>query len=93
MGPVFEWDQAKAEANLAKHDVSFEEALTVFADPLARVFDDPDHSLDERREIIVGHSARQSLLLVCCVERQGAVRLLSARRATRLERQDYEENS
>ncbi len=93
MGPVFEWDQAKAEANLSKHDVSFEEALTVFADPLAKIFDDPDHSLDEHREIIIGHSTRQRLLLVCFVERQGTVRLLSARLATRLERQDYEENS
>lgn len=58
MGPVFEWDQAKDEANLTRHDVSFEEALTVFADPLARVFDDPDHSVDERHEIIIGHSTR-----------------------------------
>ncbi len=54
MGPVFERDWAKAEANLSKHDVSFEEALTVFADPLATIFDDPDHSLDEHREIIIG---------------------------------------
>jgi uncharacterized DUF497 family protein len=71
--------------------VSFEEALTVFADPLARIFDDPDHSTDERREIIVGHSARLRLLLVCFLESGEAVRIFSARRATRREQLDYEE--
>ena len=91
MDPVFLWDSAKAKSNLAKHGVSFEEALTVFADPLARMVDDPDHLTGERREIIVGHSARQRLVLVCFVERQSAIRLISARRATRLERQEYEE--
>ena len=93
MRPVFNWDPAKAEANASKHGVSFEEALTVFADPLARVFDDPEHSLDECREIIIGHSAEHRLLLVCFVERRGALRLLSARLASPLEREDYEENT
>lgn len=89
----FEWDSAKAAANLKKHDVAFDEALTVFADRLARIFDDPDHSGDEKREIIIGHSAKQRLLLVCFTERPGKVRIISARRGTKHERQDYEENS
>jgi uncharacterized DUF497 family protein len=53
----FEWDPKKAAANLSKHRVSFEEGLTVFADPLAKIFDDEDHSTEEQREIIIGHSA------------------------------------
>ena len=60
----FEWDPNKAEANLVKHDVSFEEAMTVFADPLARIFPDEEHSVDEFREIIIGHSAGHQLILV-----------------------------
>jgi uncharacterized DUF497 family protein len=66
----FEWDQAKAEENLKRHGVAFEEALTVFADPLARIFDDPDHSTDETREIIIGHSEKQRLLLVYFTDEQ-----------------------
>ena len=88
----FEWDPEKAAANLTKHDVSFEEALTVFSDPLARIFDDEDHSSEEEREIIIGHSTKQRLLLVCFTARDTAVRLFSARRATKKERQDYEES-
>ena len=72
--------------------MSFEEALTVFADPLARIFDDEDHSIDEQREIIVGHSARLRLLVVCFSAREDIVRIFSARRATKRERLDYEEN-
>ena len=60
----FEWDPKKAKANLAKHRVSFEEAVTVYADPLARIFDDDEHSADEPREIIIGHTAQQDLILV-----------------------------
>lgn len=63
MSLQFEWDSKKARTNLAKHDVSFEEAMTVFADPLARIFDDDEHSGDERREIIIGHSVQQELIL------------------------------
>jgi uncharacterized DUF497 family protein len=92
MSVDFEWDPAKAEANVKKHRVAFEEALSVFADPLARIFDDPDHSADEAREIVVGHSTKQRLLLVSFTERAGKVRIISARRATRHERQDYEKN-
>jgi uncharacterized protein len=86
----FEWDRRKAAINQEKHRVSFEEALTAFSDPLARIFDDPDHSSTEAREIIIGHSSKERLLVVCFTERGDAVRLLSARKATRQERQDYE---
>ena len=86
----FEWDPRKAAANRKKHGVSFEEALTVFGDRLARIFGDPENSGTETREIIVGHSARQRLLVVCFVERGERVRIFSARKATRKERKDYE---
>lgn len=88
----FEWDPAKAEANRKRHGVTFEEALTVFADPLARIFDDQDHSADEKREIIIGHSVKQRLLLVCFTERAGRVRIINGRSATKGERQGYEQN-
>lgn len=87
----FEWDPEKAAANLAKHGVSFEEGLTVFSDPLARIFDDEDHSIQAAREIIIGHSTQHRLLLVCFTAREASIRIFSARRATRRERQDYEE--
>ncbi|MBI4730405.1 MAG: BrnT family toxin [Acidobacteria bacterium] len=86
----FEWDRDKAASNLAKHKVSFEEAVTVFYDPLAASFDDPDHSRGERRLITVGYSSRSWLLVVCHTERQGSVRVISARRATRRERNRHE---
>ena len=92
MGLEFEWDPKKAEENLKTHGVAFEEGLTVFADPLARIFDDPDHSTDETREIIIGHSEKQRLLLVCFTERVARVRIISARSATKRERQDYEQD-
>ena len=91
--PEFEWDATKARENLKKHGVAFEEALTVFADPLARIFDDPDHSESERRELIVGHSAEQRLLVVSFTEERPRTRIISAREATSHERRDYEENS
>ena len=87
----FEWDPNKAEANLAKHEISFEEAMTVFADPLARIFPDEEHSVDELREIIIGHSGHQ-LILVNFTSIDDRVRIFSARKATRRERKDYEEN-
>jgi len=89
----FTWDASKARSNFIKHRVSFWEARTIFEDPLARIHDDAVHSERERREIIVGHSGRGRLLLVSFTERGGAIRLVSARRATRHERQDYEESS
>jgi uncharacterized DUF497 family protein len=87
----FEWDPAKAAENLTNHGVSFEEAVVVFADPLAKIVQDPDHSSEEHREIIVGHSEKQRLLLVSFTERSPRVRIISARRATKRERQDYEQ--
>jgi hypothetical protein len=92
MSLEFEWDPKKAEANRTDHQIEFEEALTVFRDPLARIFEDEEHSEDERREMIIGHSIKQRLLLVCFAVRGGRIRLISARKATRLERKDYEEN-
>jgi uncharacterized DUF497 family protein len=92
MSLQFDWDSTKAEANKVKHGVSFEEAITVFADPLARIFEDPQHSETERREIIIGRSAKQNLILVSFVEEDDRVRLISARKATRTERKEYEEN-
>jgi uncharacterized DUF497 family protein len=89
----FTWDPEKAASNFRKHGVSFEEALTVFGDPLARIHEDPRHSERERREIIVGHSTRGRLLLVSFTERFRVIRLISARGATRHERKDYEETA
>jgi uncharacterized DUF497 family protein len=88
----FEWDPNKAEANLVKHEVSFQEAMTVFADPLARIFPDEEHSVDELREIIIGHSAGHQLILVNFTSIDDRVRIFSARKATRRECKDYEEN-
>jgi len=92
MSLEFEWDDDKAIANQQKHRVSYEEAASVFANPLAAIFDDEAHSQEEYREIIVGHSARNRLLLVSFTERAGAIRIISARLATKKERRDYEEN-
>jgi uncharacterized DUF497 family protein len=92
MTPEFEWDADKAKENVKKHRIAFEEALTVFADPLASIFDDPGHSDDERRELIIGHSARQRLLVVSFTERDRRTRIIGARKATPTERQDYEKN-
>lgn len=89
----FEWDDAKAKANLKKHGVPFAEALTVFVDPLARIFDDPDHSDTEVREIIVGYSTKPRLLVVGFTERSGRVRLIHARPATKAEQKRHEENA
>jgi hypothetical protein len=89
----FEWDESKATANLKKHGVSFEEAKTVFANGLAVIFDDAAHSVDKRREIIIGHSRNHRLLLISFTERPKAIRIVSARLATRREREDYEQNA
>lgn len=86
----FQWDAEKAQSNLKKHGITFEEALTVFYDPLAATFDDPDHSQHERRLVTVGYSARGRLLLVCHTERARSVRLVSARPATKRERKRHE---
>jgi uncharacterized protein len=89
----FEWDKSKATANLTKHDVSFEEAKTVFDNVLAVIFDDQAHSVGEKREIIIGHSRNNRLLLISFTERSNVIRIISARLATRREREDYEQNA
>ena len=90
----FEWNANKASTNLRKHGVSFEEASTVFDDPLAVIFDDENHSIQEMREIILGHSIKNRLLLACFTERaNNIIRIFSARLTTQKERKDYEENT
>jgi hypothetical protein len=89
----FEWDDNKARSNIIDHGVSFDEASTVFEDSLARIFDDEQHSKEERREIIIGHSVNNRMLLVCFTERpEEIIRIISARLPTPRERKDYEEN-
>ena len=88
----FEWDPKKGKANLVRHGIGFEEALTVFADPLARIFEDEEHSAEDLREIIIGHSIKRRLVLVCFTAHGSTIRIISARKATRIERKDYEEN-
>lgn len=93
MSPVFEWDNRKARSNFRKHRVQFTEAASVFSDPLARIFPDEEHSGDEDREIIIGHSTAKHLLLVCFTEPvMDHIRIISARRATKAEQRDYEEH-
>ena len=87
----FEWDENKARANFAKHRVSFEEAKTVFVDPFYVDFYDPDHSEAEERYVIIGESQQGRWLVVSYTERQQKVRLISAREATRREKDAYEE--
>jgi uncharacterized DUF497 family protein len=90
----FQWDPKKAAINLQKHGVSFEEAVTVFKDPLALIFDDEEHSEEEHREIIIGVSMFSRLFLVCFVERnEDIVRIITARSTTYQEKKDYEENA
>lgn len=87
----FEWDPAKASANVKKHGITFDEAATVFLDPMALSGPDPDHSLDESRYISFGMSRLGHLLAVSNTYRPGGIRLISARRVTRAERKLYEE--
>ena len=91
-GPLaFEWDPRKAALNLAKHKVSFDEAVTAFGDPLGQIIDDPRHSADEERFVLLGRSDRRRLLVVMFTEHGEAIRLISARRATPRERRRHEE--
>ncbi|MEK7403273.1 MAG: BrnT family toxin [Gemmatimonadota bacterium] len=87
----FEWDQRKADANLAKHGVSFDEAMTVFGDSRAITTDDPDHSIDEHRRLVLAQSEQGRLLALVFTVRPTGVRLISARQANRRERRRYEE--
>jgi hypothetical protein len=88
----FAWDEKKATTNLSKHSVSFEEAATVFGDPLSDTFDDPDHSAEERRFIIFGTSEKGRMLIVAHTDEGEVIRILSAREPTRRERRFYEES-
>ncbi|MEG3437416.1 BrnT family toxin [Pannus brasiliensis CCIBt3594] len=86
----FEWNEEKAKANQRKHGISFEEASTVFDDPLSINFDDPDHSVGENRYLIIGLSDQGKFLLVSYTERERKIRLISARLVTPKERRYYE---
>ena len=88
----FAWDENKAAGNLIKHGVSFEEAATVFGDPLSDTFDDPDHSIEEHRFIIIGVSEQGRILVVAHIDEGDVVRIINAREPTRGERKFYEES-
>lgn len=86
----FEWDKAKASSNEAKHKITFTEATTIFSDPLAYTFDDPDHSIGEHRLLTFGISNKNRLLAVVHLNGRRGIRIISARKATRHERGIYE---
>ena len=90
MAMQFEWDEEKAEINLRKHKVGFEEAKTVFGDPSSITVDDPDHSSDEQRYIDIGKSSSGKLLVIVYTERGSTTRIISCRKATPAERKKYE---
>jgi uncharacterized protein len=90
---IYEWDSKKAKANLRKHGVSFEESATVFLDPLAITFPDPDHSDEEDREITIGLTTKHRIVFVSHCPRYDRTRIIGARRATRKERKEYEEGT
>jgi uncharacterized protein len=91
MSLEFEWDAEKAKKNLKKHGVSFDEAKTIFGDPLSVAIHDPLHSDDEDRYVMLGESNRRRLLVVSFTDRDERIRIISARIATRKERKQYEE--
>ncbi len=87
----FEWDEEKARRNLRRHGISFEEGLTVFEDPLFVPYESEDHSVEEKRYVIIGQSNQNRLLVVACTQRQ-RIRIISARKVTPRERRNYEES-
>jgi hypothetical protein len=91
MNQAFDWDEGKASANLQKHKISFEEASSVFNDPLFISFYDEEHSSDEERFITIGMSNRNRLLLVAHTDYEAGIRIISARKATSQERGFYDE--
>ncbi len=91
MAMPFEWDEEKAEVNLKKHKVGFEEAKSVFGDLFSITVDDPDHSMEEQRFIDIGKSASGKLLVVVYTERGSKTRIISCRKATPAEHRKYEE--
>jgi len=90
MGLFFEWDSNKAKSNIIKHKISFEEASTIFADNHSITIDDPIHSLDEDRFITIGLSATHRVLVVIHTDRAEKIRIISARKASTKEKQQYE---
>jgi hypothetical protein len=90
--PAFEWDDEKVQSNLKKHGVSFDEAATIFNDPRIATISDPDHSEDEERYISIGMSVIMRLLSVIHTFRKERIRLISARKATKTEKKNYENN-
>ena len=90
---IFEWDDRKARRNVDRHGVSFEEAATVFGDPLSRTIDDPAHSRREERFVTLGMSLRRRLVVVVHTDRGDRIRIIGARAATRRERQGHEEEA
>ena len=92
MALLFEWDPKKAKRNLKMHEVSFDEASTAFRDPLSRTIDDPLHSQEEERAVLIGNSQQGRLMVIVHAERGNRIRIISARLATKKERLDYEEN-
>jgi hypothetical protein len=91
---IYEWDPEKAKENQRKHGVSFDEATTVFLDPFALSFDDPDHSLNDRRFITIGMTTNQRVVFVSHVDGDNdRIRIISARETTRRETYDYQERS
>jgi len=89
---IFEWNEFKNQINLKKHGVSFVEAKTAFLDELGRLISDPDHSETEERHILIGTSSKSNLLLVCHCERvPNVIRIISARKASKMERKQYED--
>jgi hypothetical protein len=92
MGYTFEWDPRKAASNIKKHGISFDEASTVFGDPLSLLMADPSHSEEEQRFLVLGMSVQARLLVVAFAERPPRTRLISARPATRQERNRYEQD-
>ena len=89
---LFDWDDEKAKRNSKIHRVSFEEAVTVFADPFYKAYDDPDHSTEEERYIAIGQSLRRRILVVAYKYDKERIRIISAHKATRKERRSYEES-
>jgi uncharacterized protein len=92
MNIEFDWDENKAESNLIKHKISFDEAKTVFYDFYAFIFDDVKHSISEKRELIIGYSISKRLLIVSFTLRNGKIRIISSRLTDKYERYEYEQN-
>ena len=90
MALLFRWDQRKAKANLRKHGISFEEASSAFGDPISITIEDVDHSYGENRYILLGETLEHHLVIVVHTDRNGEIRIFSARLATRQERRSYE---